>query len=84
MTVIPHFLQRMGRGGTSVSFDEPRPLNNGTRPGKRHSLDMESLSRKSSVFSPKFFAKISWVDTLSQLATMVPLNQVSIPQAVYE
>ncbi|KAJ1817181.1 hypothetical protein LPJ60_004963 [Coemansia sp. RSA 2675] len=36
------------------------------------------------IVSPKFFAKISWVDTLSQLATMVPLNQVSIPQAVYE
>ncbi|KAJ2730184.1 hypothetical protein IW152_005362 [Coemansia sp. BCRC 34962] len=36
------------------------------------------------IVSPKFFAKITWVDTLSQLATMVPLSQVSIPQPVYE
>ncbi|KAJ2782621.1 hypothetical protein GGI15_002855 [Coemansia interrupta] len=34
--------------------------------------------------SPKFFAKVAWVDTLSQLATMVPLNQINIPQPVYE
>ncbi|KAJ2225545.1 hypothetical protein IWW45_007822 [Coemansia sp. RSA 485] len=34
--------------------------------------------------SPKFFAKVAWVDTLSQLASMVPLNQINIPQPVYE
>ncbi|KAJ1946311.1 hypothetical protein GGF37_001244 [Kickxella alabastrina] len=34
--------------------------------------------------SPKFFAKVTWVDTLSQLATLVPMNQINIPQPVYE
>ncbi|KAJ2761648.1 hypothetical protein IWQ56_005214, partial [Coemansia nantahalensis] len=34
--------------------------------------------------SSKFFAKVTWVDTLSQLATMVPLNQISVPGPVYE
>ncbi|KAJ2038482.1 hypothetical protein GGI01_001521 [Coemansia sp. RSA 376] len=83
MTGIPLFLQRMGRG--SMSFDEPRP--NTTHPTKRHSLDMDTLlsrRRLPLLRSPKFFAKVTWVDTLSQLATMVPLSQVSIPQPVYE
>ncbi|KAJ2056665.1 hypothetical protein GGI17_006077 [Coemansia sp. S146] len=83
MTVFPLFLQRMGRG--SMSFDEPRP--NTTHATKRHSLDMDSLRsrrRLPLLRSPKFFAKVTWVDTLSQLATMVPLSQVSIPQPVYE
>ncbi|KAJ1955366.1 hypothetical protein EC988_001922 [Linderina pennispora] len=34
--------------------------------------------------SPKFFAKVTWVDTLSRLATFVPLSQINIPQPVYE
>ncbi|KAJ2882818.1 hypothetical protein H4R27_003187 [Coemansia aciculifera] len=83
MTVFPLFLQRMGRG--SMSFDEPRP--NTTHATKRHSLDMDTLRsrrRLPLLRSPKFFAKVTWVDTLSQLATMVPLSQVSIPQPVYE
>ncbi|KAJ2443419.1 hypothetical protein GGF42_006637 [Coemansia sp. RSA 2424] len=36
------------------------------------------------IVSPKFFAKVTWVDTLSQLATMVPLSQISIPAPVSE
>ncbi|KAJ2742369.1 hypothetical protein GGI20_004534 [Coemansia sp. BCRC 34301] len=35
------------------------------------------------IVSPKFFAKVTWVDTLSQLATMVPLSQISVPAAVH-
>ncbi|KAJ1848751.1 hypothetical protein LPJ70_000861, partial [Coemansia sp. RSA 2708] len=34
--------------------------------------------------SPKFFAKVTWVDTLSQLAALVPLNQINVPQPVYD
>ncbi|KAJ2078384.1 hypothetical protein H4R24_004517 [Coemansia sp. RSA 988] len=34
--------------------------------------------------SPKFFAKITWVDTLSQLAALVPLSQINVPHPVYE
>ncbi|KAJ1997974.1 hypothetical protein GGI04_005197 [Coemansia thaxteri] len=34
--------------------------------------------------SPKFFAKVTWVDTLSQLAQLVPLAQISVPAAVHE
>ncbi|KAJ1945150.1 hypothetical protein FBU59_002395 [Linderina macrospora] len=34
--------------------------------------------------SPKFFAKVTWVDTLSRLAMFVPLGQINIPQPVYE
>ncbi|KAJ2723250.1 hypothetical protein GGI07_002752 [Coemansia sp. Benny D115] len=36
------------------------------------------------IVSQKFFAKVTWVDTLSQLATLVPLNQINVPQPVYE
>ncbi|PIA18786.1 RhoGAP-domain-containing protein [Coemansia reversa NRRL 1564] len=36
------------------------------------------------IVSPKFFAKVTWVDTLSQLAALVPLSQINIPQPVYE
>ncbi|KAJ2675682.1 hypothetical protein GGI25_003880 [Coemansia spiralis] len=36
------------------------------------------------IVSPKFFAKVTWVDTLSQLAGLVPLNQINVPQPVYE
>ncbi|KAI9467820.1 Rho GTPase activation protein, partial [Coemansia mojavensis] len=36
------------------------------------------------IVSPKFFAKVTWVDTLSQLASLVPISQISIPQPVYD
>ncbi|KAI9499852.1 Rho GTPase activation protein, partial [Coemansia spiralis] len=36
------------------------------------------------IVSPKFFAKVTWVDTLSQLAGLVPLNQINVPQPVYD
>ncbi|ORX71671.1 RhoGAP-domain-containing protein, partial [Linderina pennispora] len=36
------------------------------------------------IVSPKFFAKVTWVDTLSRLATFVPLSQINIPQPVYD
>lgn len=34
--------------------------------------------------SPKFFRKITYIDTLSDLATQVPLTQIDIPPAVYK
>lgn len=34
--------------------------------------------------SPKFFRKITYVDTLSALAFHVPLTQIDIPPAVYQ
>ncbi|KAI0033134.1 hypothetical protein K488DRAFT_78077 [Vararia minispora EC-137] len=34
--------------------------------------------------SPKFFRKITYVDTLSELAYHVPLTQIDIPPAVYQ
>ncbi|KAJ1779220.1 hypothetical protein LPJ54_001094 [Coemansia sp. RSA 1824] len=34
--------------------------------------------------SQKFFAKITWIDTLAELGRHVPLGQISVPQAVYE
>ncbi|EIM81513.1 RhoGAP-domain-containing protein [Stereum hirsutum FP-91666 SS1] len=34
--------------------------------------------------SPKFFRKISYVDTLSELACSVPLTQIDVPPAVYQ
>lgn len=33
--------------------------------------------------SPKFFRKLSYVDTLSQLASVVPLTQIDVPPDVY-
>ncbi|KAJ1960576.1 hypothetical protein GGI12_003726 [Dipsacomyces acuminosporus] len=36
------------------------------------------------IVSPKFFAKVTWVDTLSHLATLVPLSQINIPQPLAE
>ncbi|KAF8937377.1 Rho GTPase activation protein [Dissophora ornata] len=35
------------------------------------------------LISPKFGAKVHYIDNLSQLARVVPLNQVKIPAAVY-
>ena len=34
--------------------------------------------------SPKFFRKITYVNTLSELASFVPLTQIDIPPAVYQ
>ena len=34
--------------------------------------------------SPKFFRKITYVDTLSELASYVPLTQIDVPPAVYQ
>ncbi|KAJ2546472.1 hypothetical protein GGH95_006839, partial [Coemansia sp. RSA 1836] len=78
----------------------PAPLSPlpAARATKRHSLDTHkqrrclddtcrspsSSSSSSFLRSPKFFAKVTWVDTLSQLATMVPLSQISIPAPVSE
>ncbi|KAJ2657757.1 hypothetical protein IWW48_004364 [Coemansia sp. RSA 1200] len=58
----------------------------------RHSLDDRKLgnnnnnknnNNKRRLSSPKFFAKVTWVDTLSQLAGLVPLGQISVPEPVY-
>ncbi|ORY97094.1 Rho GTPase activation protein [Lobosporangium transversale] len=42
------------------------------------------LGTMNSIISPKFGAKVHYIDTLSQLATVVPLNQINIPAAVYK
>ena len=34
--------------------------------------------------SPKFFRKITYIDTLSELSCHVPLTQIDIPPAVYQ
>lgn len=34
--------------------------------------------------SPKFFRKITYVNTLSDLALQVPITQIDIPPAVYQ
>lgn len=36
------------------------------------------------VVSPKFFRKLTYVQTLSELAYEVPLTQIDIPPAVYQ
>ncbi|KAJ1675182.1 hypothetical protein EV182_001770 [Spiromyces aspiralis] len=36
------------------------------------------------IFSPKFSKKVEWVDTLSGLARFVPIDQLQIPQPVYQ
>jgi Rho GTPase-activating protein 1 len=35
-------------------------------------------------YSPKFFRKLSYINTLSELACHVPLTQIDIPPAVYQ
>ncbi|KAG1732412.1 uncharacterized protein EDB91DRAFT_1151795 [Suillus paluster] len=42
------------------------------------------FSLAGAIVSPKFFRKIVYVDTLSELATQVPLTQIDIPPAVYK
>ncbi|KAJ3742305.1 Rho GTPase activation protein [Lentinula detonsa] len=42
------------------------------------------FSLAGAIISPKFFRKISYIDTLSELAYHVPLTQIDIPPAVYQ
>ncbi|OCH91637.1 RhoGAP-domain-containing protein [Obba rivulosa] len=42
------------------------------------------FSLAGTIISPKFFRKITYVDTLSDLAYLVPLTQIDIPPAVYQ
>ncbi|KAK7054514.1 hypothetical protein VNI00_003712 [Paramarasmius palmivorus] len=42
------------------------------------------FSLAGAVISPKFFRKITYTDTLSDLAYHVPLTQIDIPPAVYQ
>ncbi|KAG9325599.1 hypothetical protein KVV02_004901 [Mortierella alpina] len=41
------------------------------------------LGTMNAVISPKFGAKVHYIDNLSHLARVVPLNQINIPAAVY-
>ncbi|KAI1320971.1 hypothetical protein EDD11_009294 [Mortierella claussenii] len=41
------------------------------------------LGTMNAVISPKFGAKVHYIDNLSHLARVVPLNQINIPPAVY-
>ncbi|CAL1712315.1 unnamed protein product [Somion occarium] len=42
------------------------------------------FSLAGAIISPKFFRKITYIDTLSELAYHVPLTQIDIPPAVYQ
>ncbi|KAF9026899.1 hypothetical protein BDP27DRAFT_1337162 [Rhodocollybia butyracea] len=42
------------------------------------------FSLAGAIISPKFFRKITYLNTLSELACHVPLTQIDIPPAVYE
>ncbi|KAG0262398.1 hypothetical protein BG011_010195 [Mortierella polycephala] len=42
------------------------------------------LGTMNAVISPKFGAKVHYIDNLSHLAKVVPLNQINIPAAVYK
>lgn len=42
------------------------------------------FSLAGAIISPKFFRKISYVNTLSELACQVPITQIDIPPAVYQ
>ncbi|KNZ76871.1 Rho GTPase-activating protein 1 [Termitomyces sp. J132] len=42
------------------------------------------FSLAGAIISPKFFRKLVYIDTLSELATMVPITQIDIPRAVYQ
>ncbi|KAF9346132.1 hypothetical protein BGX34_004161, partial [Mortierella sp. NVP85] len=41
------------------------------------------LGTMNAIISPKFGAKVHYIDNLSHLARVVPLNQINIPPAVY-
>ncbi|EIW59301.1 Rho GTPase activation protein [Trametes versicolor FP-101664 SS1] len=42
------------------------------------------FSAAGAIISPKFFRKITYINTLSELAYHVPLTQIDIPPAVYQ
>ncbi|KAJ1734175.1 hypothetical protein LPJ61_001213 [Coemansia biformis] len=42
------------------------------------------MTAMNAVLSPKFARKVKWVDTLSELAQAVPINQINIPPEVYQ
>ncbi|KAI0337465.1 Rho GTPase activation protein [Trametopsis cervina] len=42
------------------------------------------FSLAGAIISPKFFRKITYVNTLSDLAVQVPITQIDIPPAVYQ
>ncbi|KIY65642.1 RhoGAP-domain-containing protein [Cylindrobasidium torrendii FP15055 ss-10] len=42
------------------------------------------FSLAGAIISPKFFRKITYMDTLSELATEVPITQIDIPAPVYQ
>ncbi|KAF9941229.1 hypothetical protein BGZ65_004474 [Modicella reniformis] len=42
------------------------------------------LGTMNAIISPKFGAKVHYIDNLSHLARVVPLNQINIPPAVYQ
>jgi Rho GTPase-activating protein 1 len=42
------------------------------------------FSLAGAIISPKFFRKITYVNTLSELAREVPLTQIDVPGVVYE
>lgn len=42
------------------------------------------FSLAGAIISPKFFSKIVYVSTLSELAYYVPLTQIDIPAGVYK
>ncbi|KAF8075814.1 CDC42 rho GTPase-activating protein [Lyophyllum atratum] len=42
------------------------------------------FSLAGAIISPKFFRKLVYIDTLSELATLIPLTQIDIPPAVYQ
>lgn len=42
------------------------------------------MTAMNAVLSPKFAKKVKWIDTLSQLALEVPIDQINIPPEVYQ
>ncbi|KAJ1964185.1 hypothetical protein GGI12_001589 [Dipsacomyces acuminosporus] len=42
------------------------------------------MTAMNAVLSPKFSKKVKWVDTLSDLAHSVPIDQINIPPEVYQ
>ncbi|KAF8992208.1 hypothetical protein BDZ89DRAFT_141317, partial [Hymenopellis radicata] len=42
------------------------------------------FSLAGAIISPKFFRKIAYIDTLTELAAEVPITQIDIPPAVYQ
>lgn len=48
------------------------------------SLSLVLFSLAGAIISPKFFNKIVYISTLSELAYYVPLTQIDIPAEVYK